>query len=389
MQIAICHDKVLPARGGAEMYIADLARRLVAAGHEVHLFAKRWDNSALPRAIHYHPITFARCPRFLRPWRFSAALKIALDRYRPEVSIGFDKVLGTDVYYPLGGLNAACAEHNLHKHASSVARTAARVLQKIDIAQHSFARLEQRQLTGPNRSLLVVNSDFVRQHAKEYYGLDPSRIRVLHNAIDPNRFSEADRPRLRSKVRQSYGIRDDAVVAALIAMNYRLKGLEPLLAALAKTPAPMMLLVAGSRKTASYERLAERLGVRDRVRFVGHCLDVRRIFFAADLLVHPTFYDPCSLVVLEALACGLPVITTAHNGAAELMHPPNEGFVVKDPHNVDELAARLVDLCKPDARLRCGQAARQTAANWTFDHHVRALEAILADVASRRTRAVG
>jgi UDP-glucose:(heptosyl)LPS alpha-1,3-glucosyltransferase len=116
---------------------------------------------------------------------------------------------------------------------------------------------------------------------------------------------------------------------------------------------------------------------------------VRRVFFASDLLVHPTFYDPCSLVVLEALACGLPVITTAHNGAAELMHPPSEGFVIDDPHDLNQLAGRLSDLTDPSARMICGRAARQAAAGWTFDHHVRAFEAILADATRQRRRIAG
>ena len=68
----------------------------------------------------------------------------------------------------------------------------------------------------------------------------------------------------------------------------------------------------------AFARLAKDLGLSDRVRFVGYCPDVRDAYFASDFLVHPTFYDPCSNVVLEALACGLPVITTRDNGAAEL-----------------------------------------------------------------------
>ena len=97
MQIAICHEYVIPARGGAEMYVADLVRRLVAEGHEVHLYARRWDAASLPAALHVHRLPRLPGPRFLRPWRFSAACAEAMERDRPEVSIGFDKVRGTDV----------------------------------------------------------------------------------------------------------------------------------------------------------------------------------------------------------------------------------------------------------------------------------------------------
>ncbi len=389
MRIALCHENVLPNRGGAEMYVADLARRLVAAGHELDLYACQWDATALPQSIRFHPLPKPRGPRFMRPWRFSAALRRELQTGQHDVSLGFDKVLGTDVYYPLGGLHVATAAHNLFKYPAGARRWSARIVQQLDLAHQSFLRFERAQLTGPNRPLLVVNSDLVRQHVRQYYGLDPTTIPVIHNAIDPDRFAEDDRPKVREEARREWNLETDDVVAATIAMNYRLKGLEPLLHAFAKTPAPLKLLVAGSRKTAPFEMLADRLGVRDRVRFIGHCADVRRVFFAADLLVHPTFYDPCSLVVLEAFSCGLPVITTAHNGAGELMHPPAEGFVIDDPHHLNALSSRLTEMLNPTRRIACGKSARHTAARWTFDHHVRAFEAVLRDASSRRARVAG
>ncbi len=109
--------------------------------------------------------------------------------------------------------------------------------------------------------------------------------------------------------REKWGAAPTDAVALFAGMNYRLKGLEPLLHAVGRMwrDRPLLLLVAGSPKTAPFERLAKRLGVADRVRFIGYCDDMRNAYFAADFFVHPTFYDPCSNVVLEAMACGLPV----------------------------------------------------------------------------------
>jgi UDP-glucose:(heptosyl)LPS alpha-1,3-glucosyltransferase len=169
-------------------------------------------------------------------------------------------------------------------------------------------------------------------------------------------------------------------------MNYRLKGLEPLLRAVALLPAdsPFHLVVAGSPDTTAFERLARRLKIAERVRFIGYCPDMRNSYFAADFFVHPTFYDPCSLVVLEALACGLPVITTRYNGAAEVMHPPREGFVIDDPHDLDQLAGAMKQLLDPARRAACAQAARRTAAQWTFEHHYRQMLAVFAEAAARK-----
>src|SRR5205823_75906 len=100
-----------------ETYIASLARRLVADGHEVHLYACRWDPAALPDGMHYHPLSLPRGPRPLRPWRFSAACHRAMRESRHQVTIGFDKVWGMDVVYPQGGLYLASQDHTLRKWA--------------------------------------------------------------------------------------------------------------------------------------------------------------------------------------------------------------------------------------------------------------------------------
>ena len=114
----------------------------------------------------------------------------------------------------------------------------------------------------------------------------------------------------------------------------------------------------GNPRTRPYERLARRLGIESRVRFVGPCREVRNCYFASDFLVHPTFYDPCSLVVLEALACGLPVITTRYNGASELLNPPREGYVIPNPHFHAQLADCMKQFLEPAHRLACAEAAQ-------------------------------
>jgi UDP-glucose:(heptosyl)LPS alpha-1,3-glucosyltransferase len=112
---------------------------------------------------------------------------------------------------------------------------------------------------------------------------------------------------------------------------------------------------------------------------------MKNAYFAADFLIHPTFYDPCSLVVLEALACSLPVITTRSNGASELLHPLQEGYVIDDPHDDQRLAWAIHQLLDADRRRACASAARKAAQRWTFDQHFQALFHVF-EQASRRKR---
>src|SRR5205807_154401 len=149
MKIAFCYESVLPTRGGCETYIGDLARRLLADRHEVHLYACRWDAPALAAGLQVHAVPALRGPRFLRPWRFGRACLQALAGARHDVTIGFDKTWGQDVLYPQGGLHAASVVHNRHKFPSRPMRWLARASKWLDIAHWSFALLERRQYLKP------------------------------------------------------------------------------------------------------------------------------------------------------------------------------------------------------------------------------------------------
>jgi UDP-glucose:(heptosyl)LPS alpha-1,3-glucosyltransferase len=391
---------VLPARGGCETYISDLARRLIADQHEVHLYACRWDETALPAAMHFHALPAGRGPRFLRPWRFARQCLTAMRGQRHDVTVGFDKTFGQDVLYPQGGLHAASFEQNMRKYPGKWQRGLARVLKFFDPAHRSFARLEHRQYLGDEPPLIVVNSFMVREHFLKYLGIAPENLHVVPSAIDPGRFPEHDRLRQRQESREQWNIEPREIVGLFGAMNYRLKGLDPLLRAvecLLSLPEPRQetpafrLVVAGHPNTRKYEKLAEALGIRDHVRFIGHVSQMSNAYFAADFLVHPTFYDPCSLVVLEALACGLPVITTRANGACELLKPAGErgagpGYVIDDPHEHEQLAWCLAQMLDQPRRQALSQAARRAATAWTFEHHYRQLLGVFME-ASRRKKA--
>jgi UDP-glucose:(heptosyl)LPS alpha-1,3-glucosyltransferase len=383
MNIAFCYESVLPCRGGCETYIAALARRLVADGHAVHLYARSWDEAALPEGIEYHRVGVPPCPRFLKPWYFGAACRRALAAADHQVSVGFDKIIGMDVLYPQGGLYVATAEHNLLKYPSRFSRALVRLSKWFDPAHQSFLALERRQYQH-ELPLVVAISDMVRRHLQEYFGLSADQLRLVRLATDPERFAEHDRPRRRLEWREAWGVTPNDTVALFAGMNYRLKGLEPLLHAVQRMPESFRLLVAGHPDVAPFRRLARWLGVDTRVRFLGYCADMRNCYFAADFFVHPTFYDPCSHVVLEALACGLPVITTRHNGAAELLQPPREGFVIQNPHDIDELAGAMGRMLDPARRAACAHAARRSAAQWTFEHHYRQMLAVFAEAAARK-----
>jgi UDP-glucose:(heptosyl)LPS alpha-1,3-glucosyltransferase len=388
MNIALCHERVLPDLGGCETYIADLARRLCADRHEVHLYACAHDASALPASVIRHAVPSPRGPRFLRPWRFAAACAEELTKRTHDVSMGFIKTWGQDVLFPQGGLHAASVQHNLNKSPTRLGRTLATLGKWFSPTHWSYKWLERRQFLNSDKTLIVVPSRFVQEHFLIHYHIGPDRVRIVPNAINPDRFQALDRPLLRVEYREMYGLNPEDVAGLFVGHNYRLKGLEPLLRSVALLPPlPFKLLVVGNSDTGRYERLAAHLGIQGQVRFLGFQDEVRGCFFAADFLLHPTFYDPCALVTLEALACGIPVITTRCNGASELLPPVMQSFLLDDPHDTRKLAQGIELLCHPEIRANQSRAARHAANAWTFEDHYHSLMAVLREAAARKKAA--
>lgn len=384
MQIGLCYESVLPARGGCEHYISDLARRIARDGHGVHLYASRWDADALPASTVYHKIPQATGPRFLKPWRFASACIDALREHPVDVSMGFDKTWGQDILYPQGGLHSASRVQNLMKHEPGLYRLATRLIRPVDVSSYSFRRLERRQyLTSPRPTVLAI-SRMVQGHFRQYLGLAESSVRVLYASIDPERFAAMDRLARRARERYSWGATADDVVGLFVGMNYRLKGLAQLLKAMVHVPreSRFRLMIVGSAKYQRYESLAKQLGIGDRVKFLGFQADPRDAYFAADVLVHPTFYDPCSLVALEALACGLPVLTTRFNGASELL--PSDSPIVNDPHDSHELASAIANMCNPALLPARKFAAAEAGQKWTFEDHYLQLFGVFEEVLARK-----
>jgi UDP-glucose:(heptosyl)LPS alpha-1,3-glucosyltransferase len=147
---------------------------------------------------------------------------------------------------------------------------------------------------------------------------------------------------------------------------------------------PIHLLVCGGGKIGPFRGLVERLGLSRFVRLIGFAPDVKACFHASDFFVLPSYYDPCSLVVFEALACGLPVITTRCNGAGEVMTEGREGFVVPSPDAHEALADALNRMCDDPARRAMSRAAVALGEAQSFDNHVSRLLGVFEEVAVKR-----
>ena len=156
-----------------------------------------------------------------------------------------------------------------------------------------------------------------------------------------------------------------------------MKGLRTLMEALAllkrEGGTSLKLLVLGRDRKAPFQRLATKLGISEEVLFAGSTDEPEKYYGAADLLVHPTFYDACSLTVLEALASGLAVITTASNGASGAVTDGENGFVIENPEDINLVCERIAYFFDKDPRQRASVRARKAMEQYSLEtnyHHI-------------------
>jgi UDP-glucose:(heptosyl)LPS alpha-1,3-glucosyltransferase len=257
----------------------------------------------------------------------------------------------------------------------------------------SGAALRARRLLAPRHRVLLrieeqvfadatqhvqCNSRMVRDAIRRRYGLPEARCSVLYNGVDLARFDPARRREDGARLRASLGAAD-APVWLFVGSGFRRKGLDTALAALAKSPG--VLWIAGADGTRAWRERARAFGVAERVRWLGLRDDVEMLLAAADALLLPTRYDAFANACLEAAAAARPVVTSAANGAAEILD--GAGAVVADPEDAGAFAAALAVLADPAERRQRGEAARAVAERFTWEAHVAALRALYARIARR------
>jgi UDP-glucose:(heptosyl)LPS alpha-1,3-glucosyltransferase len=387
MKIGINVQYVGTRRGGAEKYGVTLARCLVQAGHTVRLFAREVEAGELPQQVSVHRVHPRTIPGTWWPkaYQFGRSSEFSTRQYDLDLIIGFDKTWHQDVYLAVGGPNAAVLDFSSRRFRSVGHRALWRFGKLISPKQWLFRWIARRQFHQRRQPHVIAPSRMTAEHFQRYHQIPSQRISVVYNAVD----GDSDLPEA-SEVRKAFRRRHDLatgdVAVLFAARNYSLKGLQPLLEAFSEIAGLLpqaRLLVCGSRREGPFRRMAKRRGLWRRVRFLQSVEDIRECFAAADLLAFPSFYDPCSLVVLEAMCAGLPVITTRQNGASELVSHGKDGFVIDSPWDLESLSRYMARLIQDaELRHRMGGEARRSSRSFTLDARMHEIVAVLERVAS-------
>jgi glycosyltransferase involved in cell wall biosynthesis len=229
--------------------------------------------------------------------------------------------------------------------------------------------LERHLYTRPRAQLILIARKTQADLDRFYGPHDP--LPVLYMGLDHAVFNPERRVARREAARKEFAIPGDQFAFLLVGNDWRKKGLFTILEALhLLADLPVALYVAGSDETRPYDAPIERLKLSDRVRFLPSRGDVAYYYSAADAYVGPSLEDTFAQPPMEAMACGLPVITTSTNGTAEIITDGVDGLILADPNDARTLAAQMRALCEnPALRTRLAERAAQTAARFTWDEN--------------------
>ena len=332
--------------GGAETTLGLLARGLLEAGHRVCVVCSQWQGPQ-PPGLEVEVLPLGPRRGWRRQMAFARAVPAAMARLGVESWLALERIPGCPVFRAGDGCHAAWLERR-----RAYAPWYKRLSFRLNPQHRAFLELERDTLGSPRLQRVIANSRLVAEELRRHYSLPRQRVALIYNAVDEKRLAPACSRSVRVSAREELGLRAGRPVLLFLGSGWERKGLAFALAALVHLPRAV-LLVAGRDRLGPWRRLAARLGVGERVRFLGQRHDVPRLLAACDLLLSPTIYDPCANACLEALFVGRPVVTTTANGAAELIEPGTAGVVVEDPSRSRELAAaceQALDLRGPFGR---------------------------------------
>jgi UDP-glucose:(heptosyl)LPS alpha-1,3-glucosyltransferase len=343
-KIAIIIERANIALGGAERSVFELRAALTALGYSVDILAAK----GRAEAKNIHILCRDNSGKRVNFYAFEEAVKKHLSENNYDIVHSVLPFDFADIYQPRGGTYAETIVRNAASYQNKLLEYYKKITAVTNSRRTTLLRAERKISQSPDGPLIAALSEYVADQFKQHYNTNTGRIVVITNGVKTDKkINTTAADTLRSHILAKLKLKeaDNPVLFLFVANNYRLKGLVPLIhamqiAASKKADRQAYLIVAGHGKEKKYRRLLNTSAIRN-ILFLGPLSHIQNALSIVDVAVLPTFYDPSSRFILEALAAGKPVITTKFNGAMDLFAHNRHGIIINSPENIEALAEAI------------------------------------------------
>jgi UDP-glucose:(heptosyl)LPS alpha-1,3-glucosyltransferase len=356
-KIALIRQKYNPA-GGAERFVSRAMRELAQQGAEVTLITRQWDHNSDQVAVELTPWYVGST---WRDWSFARAVCRHLQRTKYDLVQSHERLDCCDLFRAGDGV------HREWLGQRARAMNPVRRLGMLFNPHHGYLlQVERRMFESRRLRAVICNSRMVRDEILRHYHIAADKLNVIYNGVDLEEFNPDRGGAWRDGVREKLGIPENMLTMLHVGSGFERKGVAVLLRAVARAPVLCHLIVVGRDKhEARYRRLAVKLGIEARVHFMGTQADPKPFYAAADAFAMASLYEPFANASMEALAMGLPVVTSIKSGAAEILEKDKTGYIC-DALDVSAFAAAIHALADRDKRHAMSVAARQLAEQFSL-----------------------
>ncbi|MGV0999477.1 MAG: glycosyltransferase family 4 protein [Fluviibacter sp.] len=381
MKLAIARQRYNPY-GGAERFVDGALNALAQSGAvDITLLTRAWDEASPTsntRRVEIVNPAYRALPfgRVNRDRSFAEAVGQIIRENRFDLVQAHERIPGCHIFRAGDGIHAAWLRHRQVDKP-----TLSSWWQRFDPYHAYTVEAERTMFAHANLRAVICNSHMVADEIHAEYGVTAEKLHVIYNGVDLQRFSRQKLVTHRDSIRNQFAIPLDVPLILYVGSGYQRKGVAPLLKAMAqpelRASGAWLAVVGADKHLDRYKQLAENLKVADRVVFAGAHKDVAPWYGAADVFALPTQYDPCPNAALEALAAGLPTLTSPTCGVAELIASPLAGAVVS-PQDPPAMSAALLQLLENSRQPQAGEAARACVAQLSWGAMSGQLQALYA-----------
>ncbi len=363
MKVAVVRYKYVNY-GGAEGFVDQYTNQLASAGHEVHIFAHQWGAMNHPH-LNVHLVPAWTFNAWIRSLSFSWFALRELRKGNFDIVQSHERIFFQDIYRAGDGCHREWLEQR--KKFLSPAK---RIFLTLNPFHRLILAMEKGLFEKGWCRKIVAISEMVKNDIQKHYRVPDDKIEVVYNGVSLTRFHPENKKRFRLMIREKMNIPESDVLIIFVGSGFERKGLKFLIQSLEFLPSDnWQLLLMGKGNWSRYLPFASRKNQKK-----IHCQepvdDLEKYYAAADIFVLPSIYEPFGNANLEALASGLPVVTSANSGAAEILEHGKNGRVVENPSDPKEIAENINALFDPAVRESMGQNARSLAEKFTQERNL-------------------